>query len=300
MEKRQRQRRGRDDHADRARAGGSARPRRPGELLRRAALPAGRRARRPDGALRLRPPRRLAAATSTIGDRLAMLDWAADSIDRARGRRRRRRAAVRPAAATVRRHDLPPAAVPRPHRGQPARPGRRPLRHVRRPPRLLPAVGQPGRPHGARRVRHADPRDHRWSDDVCTALQVVEHCQDVGEDARAGRVYLPAEDLRAPRRDRRRAARAERPADLRAAVLRSRPARARTAARARDRRWRATLPGRDRWPSPASSPAGSPPSTPSSARRRRARPSVPADAPVARWCALGDVLRPRRMPERAA
>jgi squalene synthase HpnC len=35
------------------------------------------------------------------------------------------------------------------------------------------------------------------SDSVCAALQVLEHCQDVGEDARAGRVYLPAADLHA-------------------------------------------------------------------------------------------------------
>jgi squalene synthase HpnC len=33
------------------------------------------------------------------------------------------------------------------------------------------------------------------SDDVCTALQVIEHVQDVGEDYRRGRVYVPAEDL---------------------------------------------------------------------------------------------------------
>lgn len=33
------------------------------------------------------------------------------------------------------------------------------------------------------------------SDAVCSALQVLEHCQDVGEDARAGRVYLPQQDL---------------------------------------------------------------------------------------------------------
>src|SRR5438046_430020 len=33
------------------------------------------------------------------------------------------------------------------------------------------------------------------SDTVCNALQVLEHCQDVGEDARAGRVYVPAADL---------------------------------------------------------------------------------------------------------
>lgn len=35
------------------------------------------------------------------------------------------------------------------------------------------------------------------SDEVCTALQLLEHWQDVREDRRAGRVYLPQEDLRA-------------------------------------------------------------------------------------------------------
>ncbi|NMO51128.1 squalene synthase HpnC [Actinoplanes sp. TBRC 11911] len=34
-----------------------------------------------------------------------------------------------------------------------------------------------------------------WSDAICTALQLVEHWQDVAEDRRNGRVYLPAEDL---------------------------------------------------------------------------------------------------------
>jgi len=33
------------------------------------------------------------------------------------------------------------------------------------------------------------------SDHVCTALQLAEHWQDVAEDLRAGRIYLPAEDL---------------------------------------------------------------------------------------------------------
>jgi squalene synthase HpnC len=37
----------------------------------------------------------------------------------------------------------------------------------------------------------------RDSDAVCAALQILEHCQDVGEDARAGRIYLPAHELRA-------------------------------------------------------------------------------------------------------
>jgi squalene synthase HpnC len=33
------------------------------------------------------------------------------------------------------------------------------------------------------------------SDQVCTALQLAEHWQDVGEDFRAGRIYLPGEDM---------------------------------------------------------------------------------------------------------
>lgn len=43
----------------------------------------------------------------------------------------------------------------------------------------------------------ATERNIADSDAVCAALQVLEHCQDVGEDAAAGRVYLPAADLRA-------------------------------------------------------------------------------------------------------
>jgi squalene synthase HpnC len=41
----------------------------------------------------------------------------------------------------------------------------------------------------------ADPAAAAESDRVCAALQVLEHCQDVGEDVVAGRVYLPAADL---------------------------------------------------------------------------------------------------------
>jgi squalene synthase HpnC len=40
----------------------------------------------------------------------------------------------------------------------------------------------------------ATPERIALSDDVCTALQLVEHWQDVAEDARAGRVYLPADE----------------------------------------------------------------------------------------------------------
>jgi squalene synthase HpnC len=42
----------------------------------------------------------------------------------------------------------------------------------------------------------ATARNLEDSDAVCAALQVLEHCQDVGEDARDGRIYLPATDLR--------------------------------------------------------------------------------------------------------
>jgi squalene synthase HpnC len=39
------------------------------------------------------------------------------------------------------------------------------------------------------------PRRVAWSDRICTALQLIEHWQDVAEDRRAGRIYLPVEDL---------------------------------------------------------------------------------------------------------
>jgi squalene synthase HpnC len=39
------------------------------------------------------------------------------------------------------------------------------------------------------------PQRAELSDSVCTALQLAEHWQDVAEDLRAGRIYLPAEDM---------------------------------------------------------------------------------------------------------
>jgi squalene synthase HpnC len=44
-------------------------------------------------------------------------------------------------------------------------------------------------------LRAATPRRMAWSDAVCTGLQLTEHWQDVAEDARRGRVYVPTEDL---------------------------------------------------------------------------------------------------------
>jgi squalene synthase HpnC len=42
----------------------------------------------------------------------------------------------------------------------------------------------------------AAPDREQLSDSICSGLQIVEHLQDVAEDFQAGRVYLPAEDLR--------------------------------------------------------------------------------------------------------
>ncbi|MFH8840392.1 squalene synthase HpnC [Streptomyces sp. NPDC017868] len=39
------------------------------------------------------------------------------------------------------------------------------------------------------------PERIRCSDEICTALQIVEHLQDVAEDLARDRIYLPAEDL---------------------------------------------------------------------------------------------------------
>jgi squalene synthase HpnC len=41
----------------------------------------------------------------------------------------------------------------------------------------------------------ARPATLALSDRICTALQLIEHLQDVAEDRRRGRTYLPAEDL---------------------------------------------------------------------------------------------------------
>jgi squalene synthase HpnC len=41
----------------------------------------------------------------------------------------------------------------------------------------------------------ATPERTQLSDRICTALQIIEHCQDVAEDYGNGRVYLPQDDL---------------------------------------------------------------------------------------------------------
>ena len=40
------------------------------------------------------------------------------------------------------------------------------------------------------------PHRAELSDSICSGLQIVEHLQDIAEDMRAGRIYLPAADMR--------------------------------------------------------------------------------------------------------
>ncbi|MFC5910223.1 squalene synthase HpnC [Streptacidiphilus monticola] len=42
----------------------------------------------------------------------------------------------------------------------------------------------------------ATPERIAWSDAICSALQVIEHLQDVAEDRARGRIYLPQQDLK--------------------------------------------------------------------------------------------------------
>jgi hydroxysqualene synthase len=42
---------------------------------------------------------------------------------------------------------------------------------------------------------YRDEQRHRWSDQICTALQLANHWQDVAVDLEKDRIYLPEEDL---------------------------------------------------------------------------------------------------------
>jgi squalene synthase HpnC len=179
------------------------------------------------------------------GDRTAMLEWAAESIDRAAAGDDDVEPVFARAGATIRRHDLPLQPfhdlIEANRRDQAVhryatfadlvdycRLSANPVGRM-----VLGVLGTP------------TPETTAWSDDVCTALQVVEHCQDVGEDARAGRIYLPADELarHGVGDDDLRSGCAS--AGLRAVVL-AQTARARTLL-ASGPALAATLSGRNRW-----------------------------------------------------
>jgi squalene synthase HpnC len=129
------------------------------------------------------------------GDRLALLDWLDTELDRAFAG-----AATHPLLAnltpTIRQFDLP------------ADPFRRLIEANRRDQmvRRYETIDDlraycmlSAAPVGELVLRifgESSPARIELSDDVCIALQIIEHLQDVGEDAAADRVYLPQTDLR--------------------------------------------------------------------------------------------------------
>jgi squalene synthase HpnC len=131
---------------------------------------------------------------SATGDRLALLDALEDDLGRA-FTRDARHPLLRRLAPWLRTHDLP------------GEPFARLIEANRRDQRLtavstweelLAYCALSANPVGELVLRVfgcAGPEEIRLSDAVCSALQVIEHCQDVFEDHARGRVYLPAEDL---------------------------------------------------------------------------------------------------------
>lgn len=128
------------------------------------------------------------------GDRLAALDWLESELDAAyRGVPEHE--LMRRLAATIAECDLPPEPFVRLIEAN------RSDQHVRSYERwsdLMDYCALSANPVGelvlrvfglatAERIRHSDA--------VCSALQVIEHCQDIREDLARGRVYLPLEDL---------------------------------------------------------------------------------------------------------
>lgn len=130
------------------------------------------------------------------GDRTVLLDELDRDLGRLFGAGRPRLPTVAALAPAVRRHQLPRA------------PFQRLLEANRRDQQvtrydtwdqLLGYCRLSANPVGDLVLRVFDawtPQRSAWSDAVCTGLQLVEHWQDVGEDARNGRVYLPAEHRR--------------------------------------------------------------------------------------------------------
>lgn len=135
------------------------------------------------------------AGDALQGDRLAALDWLEQDLDRAFAGRAEHPLLVR-LQATVRECALP----------------REPFARLIEANRLDQRVARyetweqlrgycalSADPVGELVLRifgAASPENIALSDSICTALQLVEHCQDVAEDLAAGRVYLPGEDLR--------------------------------------------------------------------------------------------------------
>lgn len=130
------------------------------------------------------------------GDRLALLDWLEDELDRA-GRGTATHPVLRRLATTIAAHGL--SLDPFRDLIEANRQDQR----VRRYETFDDLVGYcrlSANPVGRvvlAVLGRSTPERVALSDNVCTGLQVVEHLQDVGEDAGQDRIYLPLADLRA-------------------------------------------------------------------------------------------------------
>jgi phytoene synthase len=129
------------------------------------------------------------------GDRLALLDTVEEDLDRLYAGARPRLPVIAALAPTVLECALP---------AQPLRDllaANRQDQQVSRYPAYQDLAGYcelSANPVGRLVLQiagQATPDRVAWSDDVCTALQIIEHLQDIGEDYRGGRVYLPQRDL---------------------------------------------------------------------------------------------------------
>jgi squalene synthase HpnC len=129
------------------------------------------------------------------GDRPAALDALEADVDRIYAGEPPRHEALRPLPATIREFDIPRGPFDRliqANRQDQA------VNWYRTWEDLLAYCDLSANPVGElvlHVLRAATPERIELSDNVCTALQLVEHWQDVGEDFRRERVYLPFEDM---------------------------------------------------------------------------------------------------------
>jgi squalene synthase HpnC len=131
---------------------------------------------------------------SAQGDRLAQLDWLEADLDRAYAG-----AAQHPLLQRLT-PTLQALALPRAPFAALVEANRRDQQVSRYPTwRALASYCEYSANPVGRLVLHVfgapTPERFALSDQVCTALQLAEHCQDVAEDFARGRVYLPGEDL---------------------------------------------------------------------------------------------------------
>jgi squalene synthase HpnC len=130
------------------------------------------------------------------GDRLALLDWLTEELERsARGEATHR--LLRRLTPTIQQFDLPLDPF---HRLIEANRQDQLHRRYETFDDLVAYCRLSATPVGELVLRIFEvstPARIALSDDVCIALQVVEHLQDVAEDAARDRIYLPQRDLRA-------------------------------------------------------------------------------------------------------